>query len=70
MHEALDLNSTVRTDMTYFRDREFARQNNAREAKFLERLNPCKIMHRHLRARMNRQLRYNLLCQTYCSKIL
>ena len=70
MHEALDLHTAFLANIPNLGNGELTRQHHTRETKCLKCLNTCNIMYCHLRARVKRHLRHNLLCQVYCTEIL
>ena len=70
MHKALDLNTAFPADIPNLGNGELTRQHHTRETELLKRLNTCNIMYCHLRARVKRHLRHNLLCQPHCTEIL
>ena len=70
MHKAFDLNTALTAYLLYLRNGQFPCENDAGKSKRCKSLYPCTVVDGHLRTRMQRKGRCDLLCYTCRAEIL
>ena len=61
MHKAFDLNTALTAYLLYLRNGQFPCENDAGKSKRCKSLYPCTVVDGHLRTRMQRKRRCDLL---------
>ena len=70
MHEHLDLHGRRRADSRDIPQRHLAREHDAREAQCRQRFDTREVVHAHLRARMQRELRHRIMGELRHAEVL